>query len=46
VHHYYFWVYALDEAVELVPGLDRHTLLLQLEDHVIEQARIVGTYSR
>jgi Raf kinase inhibitor-like YbhB/YbcL family protein len=44
-HHYYFWVYALDEDLDLPPGLDRRALLEQIEDHVIEQARIVGTYS-
>lgn len=43
-HHYYFWVYALDEDLELEPGLDRRALLEQIEDHVIEQARLVGTY--
>jgi Raf kinase inhibitor-like YbhB/YbcL family protein len=46
VHHYYFWVYALDEDIDLVPGLDRRALLAQIEDHVIEQARTVGTYER
>jgi Raf kinase inhibitor-like YbhB/YbcL family protein len=44
-HHYYFWVYALDEDLELEPGLDRRALLDRIEDHVIEQARLVGTYS-
>jgi Raf kinase inhibitor-like YbhB/YbcL family protein len=44
-HHYYFWVYALDEDLELPPGLDRRALLTQIEDHVIEQARVIGTYS-
>jgi Raf kinase inhibitor-like YbhB/YbcL family protein len=44
-HHYYFWVYALDENLDLPPGLDRRSLLQQIEDHVIEQARVVGTYS-
>ena len=44
-HHYYFWVYALDEDLDLPPGLDRRGLLEQIEDHVIEQARVVGTYS-
>jgi Raf kinase inhibitor-like YbhB/YbcL family protein len=43
-HHYYFWVYALDENLELASGLDRRALLDQIEDHVIEQARLVGTY--
>lgn len=43
-HHYYFWIYALDEDLDLLPGLDRRALLEQIEDHVIEQARLVGTY--
>jgi Raf kinase inhibitor-like YbhB/YbcL family protein len=44
-HHYYFWVYALDEDLDLEPGLDRRALLERIEDHVIEQARLVGTFS-
>jgi Raf kinase inhibitor-like YbhB/YbcL family protein len=44
-HHYYFWVYALDDDLDLEPGLDRRALLDRIEDHVIEQARLVGTYS-
>jgi Raf kinase inhibitor-like YbhB/YbcL family protein len=44
-HHYYFWVYALDDDLDLEPGLDRRALLEQIEDHVIEQARVIGTYS-
>jgi Raf kinase inhibitor-like YbhB/YbcL family protein len=44
-HHYYFWVYALREDLDLEPGLSRRELLERIEDHVIEQARFVGTYS-
>jgi Raf kinase inhibitor-like YbhB/YbcL family protein len=44
-HHYYFWVYALDEDLDLPSGLGRRALLERIEDHVIEQARVVGTYS-
>lgn len=44
-HHYYFWVYALDDDLDLPPGLDRRELLERIEDHVIEQARVIGTYS-
>lgn len=43
-HHYYFWLYALDQELELAPGLDRRGLIDRIEDHVIEQARLVGTY--
>jgi phosphatidylethanolamine-binding protein (PEBP) family uncharacterized protein len=45
-HHYYFWVYALDSDAELEPGLDRRALYEQIEDNILEQARLVGTYSR
>lgn len=44
-HHYYFWVYALDDDLDLPPGLDRRRLLERIEDHVLEQARLVGTFS-
>ena len=43
-HHYYFWVYALDDDLDLQAGLDRRALIDKIEDHVIEQARLVGTY--
>src|SRR5579884_1349199 len=36
---------SLPEGVDLPPGLDRRALLEQIEDHVIEQARVIGTYS-
>lgn len=45
-HHYYFWVYALDDDLDLEPGLTRSALLARIEDHVIEQARVIGTYQR
>jgi Raf kinase inhibitor-like YbhB/YbcL family protein len=45
-HHYYFWVYGLDEDLGLEAGLDRRTLLERIEDHVIEQQRVIGTYER
>lgn len=44
VHHYFFWVYALDRDLDLEPGLDRRALLERIEDHVVEQARTVGLY--
>lgn len=44
VHHYYFWVYALDSDLQLPAGVDRRGLFEQIEDHVLEQARMIGTY--
>jgi Raf kinase inhibitor-like YbhB/YbcL family protein len=46
LHHYFFWVYALDKALGLKAGLDHDALLDAIEDHVIEQARLVGVYQR
>jgi len=42
-HHYYFWVYALDASVPGEPS--REEFLSTYGDNIIEQNRIVGTYS-
>ena len=44
VHHYYFWVYALDTTVDGEPS--REEFLDRYAAHVLEQNRVVGTYSR
>lgn len=46
LHHYYFWLYALDTQLDLKAGLQREQLLEAIADHVIEQARLVGLYER
>ncbi|MFE5670970.1 YbhB/YbcL family Raf kinase inhibitor-like protein [Agromyces sp. NPDC056523] len=43
VHHYEFRAYALDTSVEGAPS--REQFLARYEGHVLEQARLVGTYS-
>lgn len=43
-HRYYFWLYALDAELDFPERIDRKTLLAEIEDHVIEQARLVGTF--
>lgn len=45
-HHYYLWLYALDEKLDLKPGLNREQLLNEIADRVIEQAWFVGVYER
>lgn len=45
-HHYYFWLYALDAAPKLKAGADREAFLAAIENHVIEQARLVGVFER
>lgn len=44
VHHYYFWAYALDTAVDGSPA--REVFLDRYAGHIIEQNRVVGTFSR
>ena len=46
VHHYYFWLYALNQSLDLKPGLSREELLEAIADSVTAQARLVGTYER
>ena len=45
-HHYFFHLYALDAEVGAGPGLTREELLERIDAHIIEQARVVGTFSR
>jgi Raf kinase inhibitor-like YbhB/YbcL family protein len=46
VHHYHFKLYALDQALDLPPGIDKPKLLEAIRPHVIEEAELVGTYER
>lgn len=46
LHHYFFHLYALDAELGAEPGLRRDELLARIDDHIIEQARIVGTFQR
>lgn len=46
IHHYYFWLLALDADPDLEPGLTMWALLEKIESSVIGMNRLVGTYSR
>jgi Raf kinase inhibitor-like YbhB/YbcL family protein len=46
VHHYYFKLYALDEAMDLRPGLNKEDLLKAIDGHVLAKAELIGTYER
>jgi len=46
VHHYFFWLYALDAEPDLGPDADYQRFLAAIEDHVIEQARLVGLFAQ
>ncbi len=45
-HHYHFRVYALDQALELEPGVTKNELLRAMEGHVLAEGELVGTYDR
>jgi Raf kinase inhibitor-like YbhB/YbcL family protein len=45
-HHYFFWVLALNEALDLEGGLTMWELLERVEPHVVAANRLVGTYER
>jgi hypothetical protein len=42
VHHYYFWVYALDSRVEGTPN--REEFLATYAENIVEQNRFVATF--
>lgn len=43
-HHYFFHLYALDTTLDKEPLPDRAAVLEAIDGHIIEQARLVGTY--
>ena len=45
-HHYFFWLFALQSAPDLEPGLTLWELLRKIEPEVIGMSRLMGTYSR
>lgn len=46
IHNYFFWVFALDEELELPGGLSMLELFEVIEPHCIGMNRLVGTYQR
>ena len=46
VHHYYFWILALDRPLDLPAGLNMAELLEKTEPYLLGINRLVGTYQR
>lgn len=46
VHHYYYWIIALDNDAEIEAGLNMYEFLEKAEPHIIGMNRLIGTYSR
>lgn len=45
-HQYYFWILALNEDLDLAPGLSMWDLLAQIEPKVTGMNRLIGKYRR
>jgi len=45
-HRYFFKIYALDTKLDLPSGATKTHLMLSLEEHVLEEAHLMGTYRR
>lgn len=45
-HRYYFRLYALDAKLVIEPGVTKSVLWLNLKDHIVGQAELMGTYER
>lgn len=45
-HRYYFKLYALDAELDLPPGASKSELMNAMEDHVIAEGQLMGTYAR
>ncbi len=45
-HRYRFTLYALDILLDLQPGATKEQLLSAMHGHILEQARLIGTYQR
>jgi Raf kinase inhibitor-like YbhB/YbcL family protein len=45
-HRYFFKIYALDTMLNLKPGLTKKDLLKAIENHVLAEGQLIGTYQR
>jgi hypothetical protein len=45
-HHYHFHLFALDSTLDLDPGASRRQVLTAIEGHVLDEARLTGTFGR
>lgn len=45
-HRYFMKLYALDSALELEVGATKEQLLEAMENHIVAEAELMGTYSR
>jgi len=46
VHRYFFKIYALDEMLNLNPGLSKLELEKEISAHLLEKAELIGLYQK
>lgn len=46
LHHYHFYLYALDAMLDIEPGASREQIREQIQSHILDQAELIGLYSR
>lgn len=46
VHRYFFKIFALDTTLDVKPGLDKDGLLRAMQDHILAEGQLMGTYQR
>lgn len=45
-HRYFFYVYALDTALDLSPQTDKHILRELIEPHILAEGTLMGMYAQ
>ncbi len=45
-HRYHFQLYAVDRMIDIPSGAERKALIHALAEHIIDEALLIGTYSR
>lgn len=45
-HRFFFKIYALDTILDLPAGVSKRHLMIAMEDHVLAEAHLMGTYAR
>jgi Raf kinase inhibitor-like YbhB/YbcL family protein len=45
-HRYYFKLYALDIIISLLPGATKDQLHKEMENHILAQTELIGTFSK
>jgi Raf kinase inhibitor-like YbhB/YbcL family protein len=45
-HRYYFKLYALEAKLSVEPGLNKKSIMQEIEHHIVAQGQLMGTYHR